>query len=48
MTVMQAEDIAKKPEPMDYPMKSIPVRHYGAMMFEIFDKLKTHGAGRGA
>ena len=43
--VKQAEDIAKRPDPMDYPMTRIPVRHYGAMMFEIFDKLKNMEPG---
>ena len=31
--------------PMPYPMKRIPVRHYGNMMFEIFDILKSMPAG---
>ena len=39
--VTEAVKIAKKPDPMPYPMKDIPVRHYGSMMFEIFEKLKT-------
>ena len=43
--VKQAEDIAKRPDPMDYPMTRIPVRHYGAMMFEIFDRLKNMEPG---
>ena len=43
--VKQAEDIAKRPAPMDYPMTRIPVRHYGAMMFEIFDRLKNMEPG---
>ena len=43
--IAHAAQIAKKPEPMDYPMKRIPVRHYGAMLFEIFDKLKTMEPG---
>ncbi len=43
--VAQAVEIAKKPEPMEYPMKRIPVRHYGAMLFEMFDKLKTMEPG---
>lgn len=43
--VSHAEEIAKKPEPMEYPMKKIPVRHYGAMLFEVFDKLKTMEPG---
>ena len=43
--VSQAVQIAKKPEPMKYPMKKIPVRHYGSMIFELFDKLKTMEPG---
>lgn len=43
--VSQAVEIAKKPAPMKYPMQRIPVRHYGAMIFELFDKLKTMEPG---
>lgn len=43
--VNQATKIAAKPEPMEYPMKKIPVRHYGSMIFELFDKLKTEKPG---
>ena len=39
--VSQAMKIASKPEPMTYPMSKIPVRHYGKMMFELFEKLKN-------
>lgn len=39
--VSQAKTIGNKPEPMDYPKQQIPVRHYGRMMFGIFDKLKS-------
>ena len=39
--VTEAQTILSKPEPMTYPMNNIPVRHYGKMMFELFDKLKT-------
>ena len=39
--VTQAVQIAKKPEPMPYPMKDIPIRHYGNMMFELFEQLKA-------
>ncbi|MBQ7423082.1 MAG: DUF4290 domain-containing protein [Prevotella sp.] len=38
--VTQALKIASKPEPLNYPTTSIPVRHYGKMMFEVFEKLK--------
>lgn len=44
--VAQATSIAKKPAPMDYPMKKIPVRHYGMMVFDLFTKLKTMAPGR--
>ena len=43
--VKQAEDIAKRPDPMDYPKTRIPVRHYGSMMFELFDRLKNMEPG---
>lgn len=43
--VNQATKIATKPEPMEYPMKKIPIRHYGSMIFELFDKLKTEKPG---
>ncbi len=43
--VSQALRIADKPEPMPYPMKPIPVRHYGNMMFEVFEKLKNMPEG---
>lgn len=43
--VAQAAQIAKKPQPMSYPMNKIPVRHYGAMVFELFDKLKKMEPG---
>lgn len=43
--VSQALKIATKPEPMGYPMSKIPVRHYGKMMFELFEQLKTMEEG---
>ena len=43
--VSNAVQMAKKPEPLPYPMQRIPVRHYGAMIFELFDKLKTMEPG---
>ncbi len=30
---------------MTYPMSKIPVRHYGKMMFELFEKLKNMEEG---
>lgn len=43
--VTQAAIIAKKPEAMGYPMKDIPVRHYGYLLYEVFEKLKTMEPG---
>lgn len=43
--VTEAKTILSKPEPMAYPMSRIPVRHYGKMMFELFEKLKTMPEG---
>lgn len=43
--VSQAAQIAQKPEPLSYPMQKIPVRHYGAMLFEVFQKLKAMEPG---
>lgn len=44
--VSSALKIATRPEPMDYPMQQIPVRHYGKMLFELFGKLKNMPEGR--
>ena len=43
--VSQAARIASRPEPLAYPMKDIPVRHYGNMVFELFEQLKTMPEG---
>lgn len=43
--VSTAHSIATKPQPMDYPMSKIPVRHYGKMVFELFERLKTMPKG---
>lgn len=44
--VSNAAKIAKKPETVEYPNLRIPVRHYGAMLFEIFEKLKHMDPGK--
>ena len=43
--VNHAAKIAQKPAPMEYPMKRIPVRHYGSMMFDVFHKLEQMEPG---
>lgn len=40
-----AHVIQEKPQPMKYPMTNIPVRHYGKLVFELFEKLKTMEPG---
>ena len=46
--ITEAQKMLQKPAPMRYPMKRIPVRHYGNMMFEVFKLLKNlpNGAER--
>ncbi|MBR6946005.1 MAG: DUF4290 domain-containing protein [Prevotella sp.] len=43
--VSEAKKIMTPPEPLGYPMTQIPVRHYGKMVFELFEKLKEMPAG---
>lgn len=43
--VSQARKISEKPQKVEYPTARIPVKHYGRMVFEMFDKLKTMEAG---
>ena len=39
--IQEAENMAtSKPQPLHYPTEKIPVRHYGSLMFETFEKLK--------
>ena len=46
--IPEAQKMLQKPAPMRYPMKRIPVRHYGNMMFEVCELLKNlpNGAER--
>ena len=41
----EAQRLSTRPAPMPYPMQRIPLRHYGSMVFELFDKLKTMPPG---
>ena len=43
--VSSAEKILSKPEPMPLPQNRIPLRHYGQLVRELWDKLKTMPAG---
>lgn len=45
--IEEARTIQSKPSPMPYPMKRIPVRHYGNMMFEVLGMLKNMPKGPG-
>ena len=46
--ITEAQNMLQKPAPMRYPMKRRPVRHYGNMMFDVFELLKNmpNGAER--
>lgn len=43
--ISKAKKILGRPEPMKYPMQHIPVRHYGKLVFELFEQLKTMEPG---
>ena len=43
--ITTAAQIATKPQPMAYPMKRIPVRHYGDLIFQSFEMLKQMAPG---
>ena len=43
--INEARSMLEKPKPIPYPMRRIPVRHYGGLMFEVFDMLKTMPQG---
>ncbi|MGI6222662.1 MAG: DUF4290 domain-containing protein [Prevotella sp.] len=43
--VSHAHAISTHPDKVEYPMKRIPVRHYGHILFEVFDYLKTMEPG---
>lgn len=44
--INRAKSISLKPNPMPYPGQKNPVKHYGSMVFELFEKLKTMEPGR--
>lgn len=44
-SVPEPAQVAKRPQPMDYPMQIIRVRHYGFMLSELFEKLKNMKPG---
>lgn len=43
--ITEAGSITKKPQPMDYPKQKNPVKHYGGMVFKMFEKLKDMEPG---
>lgn len=44
--VSAAGHLGERPKPLPYPMRRIPVRHYGNMVFEMFDILKNMPEGQ--
>ena len=43
--ITQAHNIKERPQPLPYSQKEPPVRHYGAILCEVFNRLKTMPAG---
>lgn len=43
--INEARSISNKPQPMSYPKQNNPVRHYGGLVFKMFDKLKDMEPG---
>lgn len=43
--VSEAAKINTKPQPIEYPMTNIKVKHYGKMLFKMFDTLKEMEPG---
>lgn len=43
--ISKAKVIGEKPQPLKYETGTIPVRHYGKLVFELFNKLKTMEPG---
>ena len=43
--VSEAEKILSKPAPMEHPTGNVQLRHYGRLMEEVFEKLKTMPEG---
>jgi len=38
--ISSAKKVSEKPQPLKYPTNDIPVRHYGKLIFDLFDILK--------
>ena len=38
--INEAKSMMNKPQPMDYPKQTNPIKHYGSMVFDLFEKLK--------
>ncbi len=43
--ISEAKSISEKPNPLDYPMQKNPIKHYGSLVFELFDQLKQMEPG---
>ncbi len=44
--ISEAKSITEKPGPMAYPKQKNPVKHYGGLVFELFDRLKGMQPGQ--
>lgn len=43
--INEAKSITTKPQPMEYPKQKNPIKHYGGMVFELFEQLMNMEPG---
>ena len=44
--ISKAKSMEQKPQPMGYSKEKNPVKHYGSLVFQLFERLKTMPAGK--
>ena len=44
--ISKAKSMEQKPQPIGYSKEKKPVKHYGSLVFQLFERLKTMPAGK--
>lgn len=44
--ISKAKSMEQKPQPIGYSKEKNPVKHYGSLVFQLFERLKTMPAGK--
>ena len=44
--ISKAKSMEQKPQPISYTKEKNPVKHYGSLVFQLFERLKTMPAGK--